>query len=35
MEMDIVFDNSEKHIGKTYIAMIEGRISGKCTGCCN
>lgn len=29
LQQDIVFDNSEKHIGKTYIAMIEGRISGE------
>lgn len=29
LQQDIVFDNSEKHIGKTYVAMIEGRISGE------
>ena len=29
LQQDIVFDNSEKHIGKTYIATIEGRISGE------
>lgn len=29
LQQDIVFDNSEKYIGKTFIAMIEGRISGE------
>ena len=29
LQQDIVFDNSEKHIRKTYIATIEGRISGE------
>lgn len=29
LQQDIVFDNSEEYIGKTYVAMIEGRISGE------
>lgn len=29
LQQEIVFDNSEKHVGKTYIAMIEGRVSGE------
>lgn len=29
LQQDIVFDNSEKYIGKELIAMIEGKISGE------
>ena len=29
LQQDIIFDNAEKYIGKTFIAMIEGRISGE------
>ena len=29
LQQDIVFDNSEKYIGKIFVAMIEGRISGE------
>lgn len=29
LQQDIVFDISERHIGKTYVAMIEGKISGE------
>ncbi|MFQ9515533.1 MAG: 30S ribosomal protein S12 methylthiotransferase RimO [Eubacterium sp.] len=29
LQQDIVFDNSEKYIGKIFIAMVEGRISGE------
>ena len=29
LQQDIVFDISKRHIGKTYVAMIEGKISGE------
>ena len=29
LQQDIVFDTSEKYVGKEYVAMIEGRISGE------
>ena len=29
LQQEIVFDLSEKYVGKTYIAMIEGKISGE------
>ena len=29
LQQDIIFDISERHIGKTYVAMIEGKISGE------
>lgn len=29
LQQEIVFDNSERHIGKSYIAIIEGKISGE------
>lgn len=29
LQQDIVFDNSEQYIGRTFVAMIEGRISGE------
>lgn len=29
LQQDIIFDNAEKYIGKVYVAMIEGRISGE------
>ena len=29
LQQDIVFDNAEKYVGKTFVAMIEGRISGE------
>ncbi len=29
LQQEVVFDNSKKHIGKTYIAIIEGKISGE------
>lgn len=29
LQQDIVFDISERYVGKTYVAMIEGKISGE------
>lgn len=29
LQQDIVFDISERYVGKTYIAMVEGKISGE------
>lgn len=29
LQQDIVFDTSEKYVGNTYIAMVEGKISGE------
>lgn len=29
LQQDIVFDTTEKYVGKEFIAMIEGKISGR------